>query len=528
MSEHRSRMRDAVVVIGAGHNGLICACYLALAGLDVLVLEQAAHIGGACWTEETISGFRFDTHAVAHNMINMTDIPRDLRLDECGLDYLPMDPFATALSPNGPPFRLYRDLERTCAEIARTSPGEARAYRRFVHTFDPLVAAALEVMAASGAGARLRALPGQIAGVARMLHRLGPGGLAATLAAPYRRLLDEYLPSERLRAPVAALAAHATVGPDQPGGAFYAIWQAAYHRSGMWHPRGGSASLPLALERRLLSLGGRIRTGADVARIELRRGRAAGVALRTGEQIAAGAVVAAINPKIALLELLPAEAAAERLLRRMRATTIANAVQFVVHVALHELPPYRDAPGPDCWNGMAALTRDVAQVRRAFAQAIAGEAPEDPPVYAFTPSAGDASLAPPGQHTLYLACPAYPYRFADGRDWRAVAQREAERLAAAMEAYAPGLRERIIDLVPRTPAQAEQEIRLLGGHPMHLDLTPDQLFVLRPLPGLGRYRTPVPGLYLSGAGTNPAGGVLGAPGRNAAKRLLADRRIPRI
>jgi len=515
-------------VIGAGHNGLICACYLARAGLDVLVLEQAEHVGGAVWTEETVPGFRFDTHAVAHNMINMTDIPRDLRLDECGLEYLPLDPFTTALSPGGPPFRLYRDLDRTCDDIARTNSAEARAYARFVRTLQPLVAAALEVMAASSCTDRLKALPGQALNLARMLRRLGPAGLASTLAAPYRRLLDEYLPSERLRAPIAALAAHATVGPDQPGGSFYAIWQAAYHLSGMWHPRGGSGSLALALERRLVSLGGRVRTGADVARIELRRGRVAGVTLRSGEKIAARTVVAAINPKIALLDLLPPGVAAERLLQRVRATTISNAVQFVVHVALTELPAYRAVPGDDAWNGMAAMTRDVAQVGRAFAQAVAGEAPDDPPVYAFTPSAIDGSLAPPGRHTLYLACPAYPYRFADGSRWRDVAQREAERLVTAMEPYAPCLRDRILAVMPRTPAQAEQEIRLVGGHPMHLDLTPDQLLFLRPLPGLGRYRTPLPGLYLSGAGTNPAGGVIGSPGRNAAWRVLGDLHITRM
>jgi len=515
--------RLPVVVIGGGHNGLVCACYLARAGERVIVLERADEVGGAVHTTETFPGFRFDTHAVAHNMINMTDIPQDLQLDRHGLDYLEMDPFTTALSPTGAAFRLYRDVERTCDDIARTNPTEARAYRRFIQTFEPLIRAALGVMAASGARGRLRALPGQVTAGVRMLRRLGPSGLATVLASPYARLLEEELPAERLRAPIAALAAHATVGPDTPGGAFYAMWQAAYHQSGMWHPRGGSGALAHALARRLKSLGGAVRTGADVTRIEVRRGRVAGVTLRSGEAIATDRVVAAINPKITLLELLPPGSLAERLLARVRATHIANAVQFVVHVAVTRLPAYRDLPGTDAWNGMQAMTRDLPQVSRAFAEATAGLAPADPPVYAFTTSAIDPTLAPPGQHTLYLACPAYPARFADGTSWRDRAEAEAERLIEAMTEFVPELPETIIDVRPWTPLEAEQRIRLLGGHPMHLDITADQLLSLRPLPGLGRYRTPVRGLYLSGAGTNPSGGVFGAPGRNAALAVLHDR-----
>lgn len=516
--------RGPVIVIGSGHNGLVCACYLARAGVDTLVLERAPRAGGATQTVESIPGFFFDTHAVAHNMINMTQIPHELELERAGLVYREMDPFTTAYSPAGPPFRMYRSVARTCADIARTSSADARQYREYIRAVEPLTRIVLASMRASSPGERLRELPGQMVQALRALHGFGVRGLAATLFAPYQRLLDELLPSVRLQAAVAALAAHATVGPTMPGGSFYAMWQSAYHLSGMWHPLGGSGTLAETLVRRLQSWGGRLRTGAGVRRIEVRNGRAAGVTLDDGETIAATAIVAAINPKTALLELLPRDALAERLLRRARALHIGNAVQFVAHLALDHLPECAGQPGDDAWNGMQAFTRDMGQVARAFAMAEAGFAPDDPPVYAFAPSAIDPALAPPGKHGIYLACPCYPARFADGTPWSLHAEREMERLIAAAEPFIPGLRQRIIDARPRTPADAEREIGLVGGHPMHLDLTLDQLLVLRPLPGLAGHRTPLPGLYLSGAGTNPAGGVIGAPGRDTARVVLHDLR----
>jgi len=519
-----TRKRAPVIVIGGGHNGLVCACYLARAGIETLVLERAPRAGGATQTVESFPGFFFDTHAVAHNMINMTTIPRDLELERVGLVYREMDPFTTAYSPAGPPFRMYRSVARTCDDLARTSVTDARLYRDYIRAVEPLTRIVLASMRAGSTGARLLALPGQVAQALRALRGFGARGLAATLLAPYQRLLDELLPTPRVQAAVAALAAHATVGPAMPGGSFYAMWQSAYHLSGMWHPLGGSGALAEALVRRLQAWGGQLRTRAGVRRIEVRNGRAAGVTLDNGETIAATAVVAAINPKIVLLELLAPNVLAERMLRRARALHTGNAVQFVTHLALNRLPECIGQPGADAWNGMQAFTRDVGQVARAFALAEAGFAPDDPPVYAFAPSAIDPALAPPGKHGLYLACPCYPARFADGTPWSAHAERELERLIAAAEPFIPDLRQHIIDAKPRTPEDAEREIGLVGGHPMHLDLTLDQLLVLRPLPGLAGHRTPLPGLYLSGAGTNPAGGVIGAPGRDTARAVLRDLR----
>lgn len=507
-----------ILIVGGGHNGLVCACYLARAGLDVVVLEQRAVAGGAVHTEERLPGYRFDTCAVAHNMLNMTDIVQDLDLARHGLRYREMDPFTIAPQPNGPPLRFFRSLDRTRQDLAqRCSPAEADRYARFVHQAGPLLDLALPAIQAGGHGAGGRLLRAARAG-ARALRQRGPLGLTSLLLAPYGRVLAEAFATEPLRAPLAALAAHATVGPTTPGGAFYVLWQAAYHRFGMWHAHGGSGSLAAALVRCLAAQGGALRTEARVTRVLLNGQRAVGVELADGERLAADAVVAALNPQTALLDLIGVDHLPSDLAATVRALHRGNAVQFVVHAALDRLPPYPGAEAGD-WAGMQSLATSVDQMARAFAQAEAGEIPDDPPLYAFTPSAMDPALAPPGKHTLYLACPAYPGRLSDGRSWDDLAHREGERLLNHLTELTPRLAGAIGDFAVWHPLAMERALGLVGGHPMHLDLALDQLGPLRPSPALRR-REALPGLFLTGAGTSPTGGVAGTPGRMAARAVL--------
>ncbi|MBI3967591.1 MAG: NAD(P)/FAD-dependent oxidoreductase [Chloroflexi bacterium] len=510
-------MPDAIVV-GGGHNGLVCACYLARVGLDVLVLEGADYYGGAVHTRESFPGFRFDTCSVAHNMINMTDILEELELRDCGLEYREMDPFTTSMRPDGRILRFYRSVERTCEEIARVAPEDAEGYRRFIARADPLVEAGL-VAFSGGYPRRLSA--GAMAAFRRGLYTTGVDVLA-----PYGRLLAATFQSEAVRAPLAALAAHATVGPDSPGGSLFVLWQAAYHRYGMWHARGGSGMLAKALARRLRSLGGRIRTGAAVQWILVNDGQVRGVELTDGERIESKRIAAAIHPKTALLRLIGREYLSPALTQRLEAVRTSNAVQYVIHVPLEALPVYRglDAlPGDprDVFNGMQTVAATVEHVASGFRAAALGLAPAEPAVYAFTPSALDTTLAPPDRHTLYLACPSYPARLAEG-SWSERGRPEAERLLAALAAAAPGLRASGDSLSLWTPDDMEREIGLEGAHPMHVDLSIDQLGPLRPLPELADHRTPIRGLYLAAAGSSPTGGVSGVPGRAAARAIVAD------
>ena len=347
------------------------------------------------------------------------------------------------------------------------------------------------------------------------------GRAPSTLAGPYGPLLAATFQTEYARAGIVPLAAHGTLRPYTPGAAFFVMFQAAYHRYSNWHARGGSGALARALRRRLEAWGGAVRTGARVERIPV-RGTIEGVALAGGERIAARRVVAAINPQTALLDLVGAEHLRGRLADRLRARHRSNAVQFVVHAALDRLPPWPAAPA-DAWNGLQSVADSLGQVTENFLQAEAGLAPSRPAVYVYTPSAIDDHLAPPGRHTAYIACASYPARFADGSAWAARGEGEAHRLLAAVEARAAGFTASITGLAWRHAEDWEREIGLLGGHPMHLDFTPDQVGPFRPLPELAGHRTPIPGLYLSGAGTGPTGGVAGVPGRAAARAILADR-----
>jgi phytoene dehydrogenase-like protein len=502
------------VVVGAGHNGLVAACYLARAGREVLVLEALDHPGGGAWTEETVPGYRFDVHSVAHNIINMTAIPAELDLAGAGLAYQEMDPFSIAVMADGRRVRFHRSVEETVASIAEVDGAEALAYQRFIDLARPIVGV---MMPAVRGQMSARDVPRRTADLVRALrHR--PATTLRDVLSPYDSLLRRWLRSDLTRGPVAAFAAHAGVGPSEPGSALFAFWQAAYHLFGQWHAPGGARGLTDALVRRLESLGGEVRCGAPVARIDARGGRARAVVLESGERVEARAVVSAMDPKVALLELLDPPLAGE-VGADLAAARRSNVVQAVVHVATDRLPAYPGAR-PGDWNGLQSFVDRLDDLTAAWSAAEAGLLPSPLPLYAFTTSAIDPSLAPAGHHTVYLACPAAPWRVDGG--WDARRHDLVSAALATMEERAPGFGASVTGTFCWDPGRMAAHGRWPGAHPMHLDISLDQLGPLRPTRALGRHRTPVAGLYISGAGTNPSGGIAGTPGRMAAKALLAD------
>ncbi len=504
------------MVIGAGHNGLVAACYLARAGHDVVVLEARAVAGGGARTAETVPGYRFDLHSVAHNIINMTDIPDDLDLAGAGLDYVEMDPFATSISGDGRHVRFWRSIDATVESIAAHDPSEAAAYRAFMDVAVPVVRS---VLPAIRGGRSAAGWAGAAWNLARALRR-GGRSVVADLAGPYEGLLRRRLASDLTRAPVAAFAAHGAVGPGVPGGGIYGFWQAAYHLFGQWHALGGAQSLADALVRRLRSFGGQVRTSVAVTGIDTAAGRVVAVRTAAGERIPTTCVVAAVDPRVALLDLLdgglPGDVAAG-----LRAARRGNVVQGVVHVAARTLPPYPGARAED-YAGLQSCVAGLDELGAGWSAAEAGHLPEPLPLYAFTPSAIDPTLAPAGHHTVYLACPTTPADLRGG--WGASRGRFVEAALAGLEARAPGFGSAVVATHAWTPDLMQAEGAWPGAHPMHLDLSLDQLGPFRPTPALASHRTPVAGLYLSGAGTAPTGGIAGGPGRQAARAVLADAR----
>ena len=508
---------DAVVV-GAGHNGLVAACYLAQAGLEVVVLESLARPGGGARTEERpgIAGYRFDLHSVAHNIINMTSIPEELDLAGAGLVYQEMDPFSMAAFADGRRVHFHRSVDATVDELATLSPADARAYREFVGGADPLIVA---MMPAIRGRTGWRELPREVLAVVRAL-RAGPLRRLRDLVSPYDTLLRRQLPSDLTRGPVAAFAAHGGVGPAVPGGALFALWQAAYHRYGQWHAKGGAQGLTDALLTRARCLGVEVRCSAPVTAIEHRNRQVTGVVIGDGEYVRVATVIAAIHPQRALLGL-PDPALRGTVVNDLAAARSGNVVQAVVHVATDRLPPYPDGRAQD-WTGLQSYVDRLDDLVAAWHASEAGLLPDPIPLYAFTTSALDDTLAPDGCHTVYLACPAAPARLRGG--WAAQTDRFVEEAIATVDRRAPGFASSVVGAAALTPEEMMKQEGWPGAHPMHLDIALDQLGPFRPTRVLADHRTPVAGLYLSGAGTSPTGGIAGTPGKLAARAAIADHR----
>lgn len=511
-------MTPDVVVVGAGHNGLVAACYLAIAGRQVLVLEAQERPGGGSRTEASIPGLPhlFDLHSAAHNIINMTSIPDELDLAGAGLVYQQMDPFSVAVFADGRRVRFHRSVEETVDSIAETDPTEAKAYAEWMRVATPLIRA---TMPAIRGEQPLSGLPSRLLDVARFF-RGAPLERFRDLAGPYDSLLRRWLPSDLTRGPVAAFAAHGGIGPTAPGSSLFAFWQAAYHQHGQWHARGGAQGLIDALMRRAKALGVEIRCSTPVTRIDTTGGkiRAVHVGGPDGQRIPVNTVITAIDPRLALLQLcdppLSGPAGTD-----LAATRSGNVVQAVIHIATTALPAHTDAR-PGDHDGLQSYVDRLDDLTTAWTRAEAGLLADPLPLYAFTHSGMDPTLAPPGEHTVYLACPAAPAIIEGG--WDARSDEFLQCSLAQVDQHIPGFSSTVIGAAVRHPGRMISEEGWPGAHPMHLDIAPDQLGFLRPTRRLGNHTTPIDGLYISGAGTNPTGGIAGTPGKLAAQQALKN------
>jgi phytoene dehydrogenase-like protein len=526
-----------VVVIGGGHNGLVCACYLAGAGLRVRVLERRAIVGGAAVTEEFAPGFRNSTAAYTVSLLN-PGIIRDLRLAEHGLKIVER-PFANFLPlPDGRAFRLGPRLADTQAELARFSKRDAERLHEYTRTVetaaDTLRGLILETPPNLGGGWRdwLRAI--------RLGRRIGRVGRSAQrdlwefATRSAGDVLDYWFESDPIKA---ALGFDSQVGhfasPYSPGSAYVLLHHAfgeVNGKRGTWgHALGGMGAITQAMHREALARGVEVSTGAEVIAVRTRGGRVLGVALADGSEISARAVAAGVNPKLLYLRLVEPQALDAEFRSRMERWKCGSG-SFRMNVALAELPDFACLPGrqalPHHGSGII-FAPSLAYMERAYFDARTLGYSREPIVEMLIPSTLDASLAPPGRHVASLFCQHFSPNLPDGRNWDDEKECAADIIVQTVNRYAPNFASSIIARKILSPLDLERDFGLVGGDIFHGALTLDQLFSARPLLGYADYRSPLRGLYLCGAGAHPGGGVTGAPGHNAAREILRDFRRTR-
>ena len=520
-----------VVIIGAGHNGLTCACYLAAAGMKVRVLERRAVVGGAAVTEEFHPGFRNSTASYTVSLLNPKVI-RDLRLAEHGLRVVER-PFSNFLPlPDGGYLKVGGGLEATQREVARFSARDAERlpayYERLERVADVLRGLLLETPPNVGggiadlfqawkSGRRVNALPMQ--GKRDVLD------LFTLSAADW---LDRWFESDPIKA---CFGFDSVVGnfasPYTPGSAYvllHHVFGEVNGKSGTWgHAIGGMGAITQAMRREAEARGVEIRTGQGVARIETDGVRATGVTLDDGTQVGARIVVSNAHPQ-ALLRLLEHSPGAWR---EPFEGYQSESATFRMNVALSELPDFTALPGRDAQPHHASgiiLAPSLAFMDRAHASAREHGWSREPIVEILIPSTVDDSLAPPGQHVASLFCQHFRYRLPDGRSWDAERDRAADAIIEQVTRFAPNFRAAVLGGRALSPLDLEREFGLVGGDIFHGKLSLNQLFSARPVLGYGSYRMPLKGLYLCGSGAHPGGCVTGVPGHNAAREILRDRR----
>ncbi len=523
-----------VVVIGAGHNGLTCAAYLARAGLSVRVVERRHVVGGAAVTEEFHPGFRNSVASYTVSLLNPKVI-RDLNLARHGLTVVERDiaNFWPLGIEEGAYLKLPFEEDRAEAEFARRSPRDAAAlpdyYATLERAADVVRALLLETPPNVGGGVQdfWRGLK-----LGRSLARISAEDQALLLDL-FTKSAVEFL-SRWFEDPhiIAAFAFDGVVGfygsPHTPGTAYVLLHHAFGEVNGVkgrWgHAIGGMGAITQAMAKSAEARGARITTSAPVARVLIENGAARGVELENGDIIRARAVAANVNPKLLFTRLVSADATPTAFRTRMENWACGSGT-FRMNVALSEPPNFTCLPTSDCAEHHRAgiiIAPTPDYMERAYADARAFGWSKEPIVEMLIPSTMDDTLAPPGQHVASLFCQHFAPEMPDGRSWDDVREEAADHIIATVTRYAPNFRDAVLGRQILSPLDLEREFGLIGGDIFHGRLSLDQLFSARPALGAADYRMPVGGLYLCGSGAHPGGGVTGAPGHNAAHEIISD------
>jgi phytoene dehydrogenase-like protein len=520
---------DAVIV-GGGHNGLVCACYLAAAGISVAVFERRGIVGGAAVTEEFHPGFRNSTASYTVSLLH-PKIIRELRLVDHGLRIVER-PIANFLPlPDNGYLKVGGGLAATQAEVARFSSRDAAAL--------PGYYAMLEGVADVLRALLLETPPNVGGGIHDLFQTWKVGGRLKRLSLPARRdlldlftksagdVLDRWFESTPIKA---AFGFDAVVGnfasPYTPGSAYvllHHVFGEINGKRGQWgHAMGGMGAITQAMAAEAQVRGVALFTDAPVARVLISGGRARGIVLADGTEIVAQRVVANVNPKLLYQQLIDADALDADFRGRIDAYRCASAT-FRINVALDALPEFTCLPGDgEHLRSGIIIAPSLEYMERAYFDARQLGWSREPIVEMLVPSTVDASLAPPGKHVASLFCQHANPVLPDGRSWDDVKEQVADLMITTIDRHAPNFAASVIARRVLSPLDLEREFGLIGGDIFHGALSLDQLFSARPVLGNGHYRGPLKGLYMCGAGTHPGGGVTGIPGHNAAREILRD------
>ncbi len=515
---------DAIIV-GAGHNGLTAAAYLARAGQKTLVLERRPIVGGTAATETfpEAPGFKFDTGFQGGQPA--ADVARDLDLRRHGLEMIEAGAGLFAPQPDGGHLHLSPDRFHTTESIGRFSRADADRWAAFTTRLG-------RIAGLLGDAYRLtmprlpEVAPSEAAAFAPLALKLRGLGkrdmMEAVRALPMSavELLDEWFEGEALKGALGTLGIHnLNLGPMAAGTAFnllhhWALNDGPFKRTA----RGGLGALALALARAAQASGAEVRTEAEVAQVAVRDGRAVGVVLKNGDELQARRVISALDPRRTFLGLIDVMELEPTFVHAVQSVKLRGAAAKV-HLALAGLPQFTGAPAPGALRGSIVISPSLKHLERAHDAAKYGGLSPQPYLEASLPSLTDPTLAPEGRHVMSVHVQFAPYHLKEGA-WEAKREELKDVVIRQLSDYAPGLNSLILHAVVHTPADLEARFGLTEGNFNHGEMMLDQILFMRPVPGWAQYRTPIDGLYLCGPGTHPGGGISGLCGRNAAREVL--------
>ncbi len=524
-----------VVIIGAGHNGLTCACYLAAAGLKVRVLERRSVVGGAAVTEEFYPGFRNSTASYTVSLLNPKVI-RDLRLPEHGLRIIER-PFSNFVPlPDGRYLRFGGDAAATRSEVSKFSPRDAERlpqyYARLDRLADQLKQWVLRTPPNIGGPFVVESWRDLVAGAQLLLQmgrlpREGQRDLIDVFTKSAGDWLDHWFESEPLKAVLGWDSVVGNYASPYAAGSAYVLLHHCFGevngRAGKWgHAVGGMGAITQAMAAEARRRGVEITTDAPVRRVLVERSATAGVELGSGEVVRARAVAANVNPKLLYTRLLEASELPTEFREAMQRYKCGSGT-FRMNVALRELPDFSALPGGDPQPHHASgivFAPSLEYMDAAWHSAVAQGHAARPIVEMLIPSVVDDTLAPRGMHVASLFC----QQFRPDADWSTLKESAVQAIFDVVQSYCPNFRDALLGWRALSPADLETELGLVGGDIFHGQLSLDQLFSMRPVMGYARYRGPLKGLYHCGSGAHPGGGVTGAPGHNAAREIVRDLR----